>query len=276
MLIWLECRNLTYKESVFYWTIEPEVGEIVNQFGYILEVSESNQGPWLHVYEDPIYAFGYVDTTTQRGMIDQRLYYRIKAQDLNHNVFYSDPICLVDEKSNNISEYIADVESLLLRRLSGEECLLYTRRKFGERCPVCYDHVQKKSIKPKCKVCFGTTYKRGYFAPIKIYFKIDQEPKQIDKTDYGVNEANRLTGWTSNEIIVENDDIIIFLDKPSKRYLISGIDPTYFGGNTVRQPVTLIQLKADHPGQLLKVDFEAYDLSEFNIFRREWDTCDGL
>ena len=94
--------------------------------------------------------------------------------------------------------------------------------------------------------------------------------KRQDKTDYGVNEQMILSGWTSNKSIIESDDILIFLKKPSERYLINSITPTSLNGNTVRQILNLTQLKADHPGQLLNVNMSAYTLDEFSIFRRDW------
>ena len=276
MLIWLESKIATYSETVLYWTIEPEIGDNVSQFGYTVEISESLAGPWTVLYTDPIYAYGFIDTITQRGMIDQRIYYRVKATDFISNVFYSDPICLDEDASNYLTEYISEQESLMLRRLNGQECLHFARRKFGERCSNCYDKHLNKCILPKCPICFGTTFKGGYFAPVKIYINLDPQPKQIDKGDYTISEALNLTGWTSNKVILEGDDILIFLKKPNKRYMVDIIHPTSLNGNTVRQMLSLTQLKADNPGQLLPIDIDAYTLDEFSIFRREWRISCGL
>ena len=270
MQIRLECKDITYAEIVLFWSVEPEVKETVSHFGYIAQISESEDGPWISLYDDPIYAFGYVDKTTQRGMVDQRLYYRIMGVDLNSHIFYSNPVCLFNEEGNNLTNYISEVESLMLRRYNGQDCLHFARKKFGDRCEICYDIVLKKSISPKCRSCFGTTFKNGYFAPVKILVNFNPQAKQTDKTDYGVNEQMGLSGWTSNKSIIESDDILIFLKKPSERYLINSITPTSLNGNTVRQILNLTQLKADHPGQLLNVNMSAYTLDEFSIFRRDW------
>lgn len=270
MQIRLEAKNATYEETIFYWTVEPDIREIVSHFGYVLEVSESPNGPWIGLFEDPIYAFGFSDKVTQRGMIDQRLYYRVMGVDQNSHVFYSNPVCLFNEESNYITEYIAKQEQLLLRRFNGQECLHFARKKFGDRCEVCYDQALKKTITPKCRSCFGTTFKNGYFAAVKIEINTDPKSKQTDKNDYGVAEQTTLSGWTSNRVIIESDDVIVFFKKPSERYLVGPVTPTSIAGNTVRQMLSLTQLKADHPAQLLNVNMDAYTLDEFSIFRREW------
>jgi hypothetical protein len=270
MQIRLEARNTTYEETIFFWTVEPDIREIVAQFGYILELSESPNGPWTPLFTDPIYAFGFSDKVTQRGMVDQRLYYRIMGVDLNSHVFYSNLVCLFDEESNYITDYISTQEQLLLRRFNGQECLHFARKKFGDRCPICYDQSLGKTITPKCRACFGTTFNNGYFAPVKIEINTDPKAKQTDKNDYGVTEQTALSGWTSNRVIIESDDIVVFFKKPSERYLIGSVTPTSIAGNTVRQMLSMTQLKADHPAQLLKVDMDAYTLDEFSIFRREW------
>lgn len=270
MLIRLECRNIDYSQTVLFWSVEPDLKERINEYGYIVQISESNQGPWTDLYTDPIYAFGYIDKQTQRGMVDQRVYYRIKAIDFVGKEQYSDSICLFNEESNYITDYISEIEQLMLRRYNGQDCLHYARKKFGERCPHCYDIVERKIIKPKCRYCLGTSYTGGYFAPIKIQINSDPKIKGIDKTEYGVNEANVLTGWASNKSIIESDDVIIFLNKPSERYKINTIIPTSINGAVIRQILTMTQVKGDDPIHLLKVNVDAYTLDEFNIFRRDW------
>lgn len=270
MLIRLECRNISYSQTVLYWSVEPDLKERLHEYKYVVQISESSDGPWIDLYAEPTYAFGYIDNQTQRGMVDQRLYYRVKAINYSNIPQYSDIVCLFNEESNYISDYISSVEQLMLRRYNGQDCLHYARKKFGERCSVCYDSIERKITKPKCRTCLGTTYTGGYFAPIKIRINSDPKIKGTDKTDYGINEANVLTGWTSNQSIIESDDVIIFLKKPSERYKVNTIIPTAMNGATIRQILTMTQVKGDDPIHLLAVDIDAYSLDEYNIFRRDW------
>lgn len=270
MLLQLNVRNVSVFETIFFWTVEPEVNEIVSRYGYILEISESEIGPWTQLYNDPIYAYGYSDKDTQRGMADQRIFYRVKAIDTD-KVYFSNIVCLDNKDNNFISDYISENNELYLKRF-GHEYIHFSKKKFGERCDICWDNIHRKSIKPKCTSCFGTTYKNGYFAPVKINIAIDPKAKQIDKHEYGVTEANNVSGWTSNKVIIEADDILISLKRPNERYFISNLIPMVVQEATVKQTFLLTQLKQDHPGQLIKLDSTIYTIDEFNIFRREWKT----
>lgn len=271
MLLRLEIRNVDFDQTVLFWSIDQEVGEKISDFGYIASISESENGPWIELFPSPIFAYGFIDTITQRGMFDQRLYYRIKAININTgSEFYSEPVCLDVEDDNYISDYISTQQSLMLQRYNGKPALHFARKKFGDRCPDCYDEIYQKSMKPKCKKCFGTTFIGGYYAPIKIYINTNKQTKAIDKSENGVNENGELSGWTSNKSIIEPDDLIVFLKKTSERYLVGPVLPSSINDTIVRQDLSLIRLKQDHPAQLLKEVYDAYTLDEFNVFRREW------
>ena len=98
MLLRLSVRNIDITDTVLFWEAEPEAREDVSKFGYIIEISESVEGPWIQLFTDPIYAYGYIDKQTQRGMIDQRLYYRIHAYGINNEEFFSEPVCLSENE----------------------------------------------------------------------------------------------------------------------------------------------------------------------------------
>lgn len=271
MLINLQLKNVDYDKTILYWNVETEINENLHSFLYSVELSESSNGPWTALFEDPIHAYGFVDKMTQRGMVNQRIYYRIKAINIaDGSESYSEPICVSEEETNYLTQFISKQENLQLRRYNGQECLHFSRKKFGDRCKECYDKVARKCIKPNCSLCFGTTYQSGYFYPTKIYVNLDPQAKVIDKHENGVSENYSLGGWTSNEAIIEADDLLIFLKKPSQRCIVSQVTPTSLNGATVRQILGLTELKADHPTQKIKVDIEAYSLDEFNVFRREW------
>ena len=271
MEIRLECRDAAYDAVILYWTVDKEAHERVADFYYVVEISESPNGPWSPLFNPPISAFGYIDSQTQRGMVDQRIYYRVVARNKTGQMFTSDPICLFEEDTNYITQYISDVEEkYMLQRFNGNEFLHFSRRKFGDRCHYCYDKVERKSIKPKCPYCYGTTYEGGFFLPEKIYINTDIKPKILDKNEYGVTEHNVLNGWTSNRVIIEDLDMVVSLNKQMNRYVINQVLPSGIHGSVTRQPLVMAQLKVDHPFQLLKIDVTKFPLEEHSIFRRAW------
>lgn len=268
MKIELEIRNVNYNETVLFWSVEPDFNEQISDIGYIPEISESpiQDGEWISLSKDPIYAYGFIDKVTQRGMVDQRLYYRIRStKDSLSNV-----VCLFDEDQNYVSQYISNNLLLMQRRCGGQEALLYPRKKFGERCPSCYSPLDGKVVRAKCPQCFSTTYKGGYFAPIRINAVKDIQAKSADKTEYGVSENQAFSGWVANNVIVEPGDLLIFLKKTSERYIINQSIPSSVNNATTRQIIHATQVRADSPEQLVPVDADAYTLEDFSIFRREW------
>lgn len=271
MRIDLELRDIDFSKTVLYWTVEKDNGEDVNHFLYNVQISESINGPWLNVTQESINAFGYVDTITQRGMIDQRIYYRIEAINVNNNnKFYSSPVVSINNEENTIASCIAENEKLLLRRYNGKDALLYARRKFGNRCSACYSDIDRKSIKAKCDKCFGTTYEGGYFAPVSIRIQSNPKTEAIDKNDYQVNEQENLQCWTSNEIIIAPGDLVVTLKNGIKRYEVNAVTPSSLNYYLVKQILSLTTVRADRPEQLLKVDSSLYTVEEFNVFRRAW------
>jgi hypothetical protein len=130
--------------------------------------------------------------------------------------------------------------------------------------------VERKSIKPKCPFCYGTTYEGGFFTPTRILINVDPKAKVADRNEYGVLENFAHSGWTSNRVIIEELDMVVSLDKSSIRYLVNQVIPTGIHGSVTRQQLNLTQLKVDSPYQLLSVDVEAYPIYELNVFRRDW------
>ncbi len=270
MRLSLNTREIDYNKTVLYWEAEPDVREDINYFTFLVQISESAEGSWVNLFEDPIHAFGFVDTITQRGMADQRLYYRVVGIHDGIQTF-SNLVCLADEQDNYISRYIKKQQQLLLRRLNGRDCLHYAKRKFGPRCNNCYDSIDRKITRSKCPACFGTTYSGGFFAPVKIHVNFDPAQKTIDKNEYEVTESIQVSAWTSCDAIIENGDIIIALKNPDVRYIVTAATPSTIQDAVTRQLLILTQVVPDRAEQLIPVDPNAYTLDEFSVFRREWN-----
>jgi hypothetical protein len=270
MRINLEIRNVDYNKTILAWTPELDAKENLYDYVFNVQISESVNGPWTNLLSDPIYAFGFVDTITQRGSIDQRLYYKIISINKKGDTFESASECIIEEDDNYIASYVARQQQLLLRRYNGGEFLHYARKKFGPRCKECYLETERKTFKSKCPSCYGTTYEGGYFAPVKIYLNRDPQIKSIDKNDNGVKESKNATFVTSNEVILEADDLLVALKKTDQRYFVTQIIPVSLNDRTTSQRLATEQIKLDNPAQLVPIDLNAYTLDEFNIFRRDW------
>lgn len=265
MRITLEVRNVSYDKTICHWVSEPEIGEDLSLFGYVVEVSGGPEGPWIPLFNDPVYAYGFVDTNLQQD--NATYYYRVKAIDFNKKEFVSDPVLLANETNSYIAKFIGKQEQRFLKQFAGRKFLHYAKMKFGKRCPHCYSSVERKIIRPNCSVCYGTTYELGYFAPTKIYVDLDPNVKATDRTERGEVENEQFPAWTSNEVIIESQDILIDLDSLI-RYKVENVAPTALLDKIIKQPMTLTKLRKDNPAYLIKVDENIFDLEEFHFFRR--------
>lgn len=276
MQINLEIRNVDYDKTVLSWNVQLEYKENLYKYLFLVEISfnSKEEGPWIKLFDDPIYAFGFIDTITQMGSVDQRCYYRIKAISIDNNtdIFYSNIECIIEERDNYLTDYITRNQKLLLNRNNGQEFLHYAKKKFGPRCKECYLEAERKSFKSKCSSCFGTTYEGGYFAPVKIALNKDPQLKGISKNQNEVVESKNASFVTSNDVILEADDLLIALKKSNQRYRVLQIIPVSLNDRTTSQRIAAEQVKMDDVVQLVPVDLNAYTLDEFNVFRRDWNT----
>lgn len=271
MQIRLSLQTSDIQKIILTWNIELQAGEIIDNFAYNIQISASKNGDWLNVNQSPIYnAYGYIDDQTQRGFMNNGFYYRIQAQSIDGTKFYYSNLVHVDESETNyIANFISKQEQRALRRLNGQKALLFSRKKFGPRCS-CYDVVMKKRIVQNCPDCFNTTFEGGYFQPYLIWVNRDVRQISIDNTENAVIENPLLSAWTSNDAIIEPNDVIVFLNTKNERFVVGPVNPTKFQGCTVRQILQLIQRPLDSEIYTLPFNEDDYKMEEYNVFRRSW------
>ena len=251
--------------------IEWEVIGPSGAFAFFVERSESPEGSWLTLNELGITgSFGFVDRTVNREALDRNLYYRIKTIDkTNGAIEASDPISVYESRGTSIGRYIAKQETLLLRRFNGTRVTIHIRKTFGERCDKCYDKVRGKSISDGCPVCYGTTFKGGYFKPIEMYMNFNPRQKMQDKNPLQRNDNLDVTAWASNYPILTPEDLIIETERNNFRYLIKTVDPTENGGCTVKQTLNLVRVHASAPQFLIPQAQHIPSFEDVNVYRTD-------
>ena len=133
------------------------------------------------------------------------------------------------------------------RGLSGNLMYLFTRIKYGDRCPECWDEILQKRVSVDCAYCLGTGFFNGYCNPYPIYVSMGVEREFIDhETDGPVNKAGQTDAWTSNYPILNNGDMLI---EPNSRRLWS-IDQRQFSTHkrvVTKQNLVLTRVTGDDP-----------------------------
>lgn len=106
-----------------------------------------------------------------------------------------------------------------LEKLNGVPLYVVKKKRFGARCPECYNPATGESIFSNCNTCFGTTYEGGYHEPVKIHGKLDPVVIQPTLGTSGISESS-VTGLTIVDYPeVDNEDVIVEL-RTNRRFKV--------------------------------------------------------
>jgi hypothetical protein len=143
-------------------------------------------------------------------------------------------------------------EFLLLSKFVGVKSYLFKRRLYGERCPRCWSTSTEVNVDDHCPVCYGTSFKGGYFDPQPLFLQYDSTPNNRQVSYIGRAEPNQIGAWTISMPEICPDDVVIRTGDWNV-YRVSRNTPTELQTNTVRQIVTLTQFsKGDIENALAK------------------------
>ena len=274
MKIKLTVRNLGLEGTHFAWDVDPAHDDVLGLVEFHVEVGEGNgaEGPWHRVSETPIVnAFGYVSRKGHQYSVSSRTNYRVRAVNLAKDCeeSYSNIISPMERPTSTIGRAIAKQERLALKRYVGSETLHYARMHFGERCG-CYDPVLRKRMVPVCQKCFNTTFVGGYYYPTLIYITRSPINKAAEPMQLGLQENPMTEAWTSNNAIIEVDDLLITRMEHAKRYVVKQVQATTLQDAIVRQTLNLQTVRADDPEMMVPTVETPADLERDSVFRRHW------
>jgi hypothetical protein len=249
--------------------------DVVNPSGgftYFVERSESPEGPWDNLTPTGIgEAYGYIDRGLNREALDRNVYYRIRAiNPVTGEEVISMIASSVEKAGTPIGTFIAMQERRLLERFIGIDSMVYIKRTFGQKCTSCFDPVRGKSIKSGCPICFDTTFKNGYFLPIKMMINFSPRQKARDLNPLQYTENTNVTAWAGNYPILSPGDLIIEVERNSDRYVIQGISNTENGGAIVHQNLSLNKLLIAAPQYKIFQPLDVRNINDVNVYRQEW------
>lgn len=239
----------------------------------LVERSNSSEGPFELLTKIPIVnAYGFIDRTANRDAADRIFYYRLIARnkiDSNDQVS-SEVIQTHYDPPNHIAKYIAKQERRLLERFIGQKFILYTRKTFGKRCPICYDPVRQKSFKDHCNNCFGTTFDGGFFAPIVIYVNTNPRIESHNKTEIITTEQRGVQAWCGATPKVTPGDLLIEKERKNQRFVVDVVSHTETRDAIVHQNLQMTLLQGSHPFYLVPEEPDARSINDVNVYRRDW------
>ena len=149
-------------------------------------------------------------------------------------------------------------EEILFTRINGIKLILLKRRRWGIRCDVCYDPVTKATVQEECPVCYGTTFKTGYWSPVQTYGRIHPPHNPDAKFDNTGDMAESVQQYvTLLDIPVLQDKDLIIEAETNRRHVVLKKSQTEIQRKSVHQQVVTMTLTQDSVEYTIPVDFSA-------------------
>jgi hypothetical protein len=111
------------------------------------------------------------------------------------------------------------------------------RRRWGPRCPECWDETLREAAIEHCRACFGTSFEGGYWAPSQIRGRREVAPVQTNLTSHGESDVKIADFLVLDYPHLEYKDVIVDLRR-NERYEIQRVTPTELKSVPVHQKLT--------------------------------------
>lgn len=151
------------------------------------------------------------------------------------------------EPLDDLAFAILDQHNTFLEVVGNQKIHVFLKRRFGQRCILCWDDIRSQSKSESCTACFGTGYDGGYYPPIEVACNYtgarDGSQQHIDAADVG-EIGGQLQLWIPNYPLVSPSDVLA--DIRGGRFVIVNVQPTYKGWVVLRQVLSVQKLPATH------------------------------
>lgn len=250
-------RNPNDQGVFVQWDIDSPPTDGIESF--TLERSGSLEGPFetvigtlfdYHYFdkfrEAPVPQTGETRENLNFLSLNRTIYYRVTATPVT-----GDSVSTVRAVGPNlISRKLMLFRRKMLRdfsitlKFSGIDIIVLKRRHWGTRCESCFDALTKSVMDSKCEECYGTGFKEGYFAPVKVRGRFSVENVQSDISPHGVTDISGKRVTLLDIPKVDERDIVIDVAQ-NKRYVVKLRHNTEMQTMVVHQVLSVTELARD-------------------------------
>lgn len=152
------------------------------------------------------------------------------------------------ETRHLVAQEIIRRHTLLLRRFHGKFVAIFLRKTSGDRCPNCYDLLEKRITRSDCQYCYATGFNGGYSDPIFSYVYMVDPARSLSITPLGEMKDQRTDQfWTLPYPLLNPGDF--FVRKDGGRWRIETVASNKLEGEegeqTTRQAGIIREIDVD-------------------------------
>jgi hypothetical protein len=228
------------------------------------------EGPWELLAKDLVGAFAYYDKFTPPAnasdayrrpnqlRLYKNFYYRveIKTPSGEIHVAAEEVGPLIENRKIEGERRKAARDFKTSLKYNGTPVAILKRKLWGERCKKCWDPITKEIVRAACKVCWGTSFVDGYWAPVLMHARSSVTEGGTAVTPQGTSDANQVRVWLADVPALERDDVIVFL-VDQRRFRVDQIGQTEILKTAVHQTVVCQEIPHDNILYRMPVDVRA-------------------
>lgn len=219
--------------------------------------AQGPNGPWESIATGLRDAYNFVDDQFNLPPADPKnagregvnlfslaraIYYQVTVTPPSGSAgtFVSEPTPVepgLDRRTRLFKRKILHDQAVGYKNLNGIPLIVLKRRRWGDRCPQCYDPVTKEATLEHCPVCYGTTFVGGYWAPTLIRGRREAATVETNISAHGDSDVRLADFNILDYPLVEYKDIVVDLVR-NDRYQVQRVHHTELKSVTVHQKMT--------------------------------------
>jgi hypothetical protein len=234
-IILFRVRSLDIDKNELSWQVGPTSEDILD-YTFAVRRSESPNGPW-DVLTPPFQdEYVFIDKTTQVGDRWRKLFYQIAVTHIPSGETKCFGPVAQEPEADLVAQELRRHMQLLFKEFAGRRCWVLPVRTFGQRCS-CWNAKLKMRQRSGCKICWDTSWVRGYMHPIESWIQVDPSPKAKQFTNVGEQEQSNTTMRLVWYPPLKPDDLII--EPENRRWKVVQVNQTEQGRAAVHQEVQI-------------------------------------
>jgi hypothetical protein len=234
-IVEFRCRSLDVDKNELSWQLGPTSEDILD-YNFQVQRSESPNGPW-DILTPPFQdEYVYIDKAIYTGDRWRKFYYRIFVTQVPTGETKSFGPVSQEPDADLVAQELRRHMQLLFKEFAGRRCWVLPVRTFGQRCS-CFNQKLKMRQRSGCKLCWDTSWVRGYLHPIESWIQVDPSPKTKQFTNVGEQEQSNSTMRLVWYPPLKPDDLII--EPENRRWKVVQVSQTEQGRAAVHQEVQI-------------------------------------